>query len=120
MDGWKYLYRKETSHLTNVMFLPDSSKQLMFYTLLLGMLFQLKYYFLGPVNMAVWSTCLSMCDVLGSIPSTVKNSGITIRYRIKCLLWIRAPFQECAYTRITYNSKHSIYTLKLEIILSFI
>lgn len=106
---------KKQVTVTNVMFLSDSSKQLMFYTLLLGMRFQLKYYFLGPVNMAVWSTCLSMCDVLSSIPSTVKNSGITIRYRIKVLIWIRAPFQECAYTRLTDNFKHkvSIYTLKL-------
>lgn len=78
---------KKQVTVANVMFLSDSSKKLMFYTLLLGMLlFQLKYYFLRPVNMAVWSTCLSMCDVLGSIPSTIKNSGITIRYRIKVFI----------------------------------
>lgn len=34
---------KKQVTVTNVMFLSDSSKQLMFYTLLLGMLFQLKY-----------------------------------------------------------------------------
>lgn len=74
--------RKQVT-VPNVMFLSDSSKQLMFYTLLLGvLLFHInityKYYFLGPVNMAVWSTCLSMCDVLGSVPSTVKKTLVLL------------------------------------------